>query len=109
IVKPPKQLQRKIDDETVYFIKRLRFADGHPIALENDYYPLNIGKQLAQYDLDTETIYDLLEKELGYRLNRAKQVIKMGEISINDSELLQFHQGESVLISERLIISSKER
>ncbi|SDI75640.1 GntR family transcriptional regulator [Natribacillus halophilus] len=106
-VKPSNQLKRKIDDDSVYFIKRLRFADGHPIALENEYYPLNIGNQLTQYDLNTETIIDLLENELGFRLNRANQVIKAGKISNEDSKLLQFHQEESVLISERLITSEE--
>ncbi|WP_158735858.1 GntR family transcriptional regulator [Alteribacillus sp. YIM 98480] len=106
---PPEPLQNMVDDETVYFIKRLRFADGHPIALENDYYPLDIGKQLTQFDLNTETIYDLLENKLLLRLNKAKQVIKVGKIEKEDSELLQLEEDESVLISERFITSADEQ
>ncbi|WP_040984690.1 GntR family transcriptional regulator [Oceanobacillus jeddahense] len=91
----------------VYMIERLRYADGKPVAIEQHYYPISIGKRLAEFNLDQETIYDLLENELGIMLDEAEQFITTTVIEEHLAKFLEIPKGSNVLLVERTIIDSK--
>jgi len=99
----------KLQTEEIYLIERLRFADDIPIAIEKNYYPINIGKQLEQYNLDTIILYDILEQELGINLWKADQKITSDVPLEKDAKLLDVHPASSVLISERVIYTPEEK
>lgn len=89
--------------DSYYQIERLRTADSTPIAIERHFYGKEIGVELAKYDLDTGTIYDLLENSLGIELDEAQQFISCKEVSVDDATHLRVPIGSSVLSVERLI------
>ena len=64
IVKTPEPVQGFTDEAEMYAIKRLRYADETPLAIETHYYPVDIGRKLASLDIASGAIYDLLENEL---------------------------------------------
>jgi len=101
------KVESRLGIKKIYLIERLRFADQIPIAIEKHYFPENIGKKLEKYDLDTAVIYDLLEKELGLSLWRAKQSITSSIVMENDAKNLNISNRSSVLMSERIIFDSK--
>lgn len=100
-------LKEAIKLDEVYRFKRIRYANKIPIGIENNYYPLHIGKKLQKYDLNSYAFYDLIEKELGIPIREANQVIKAGNINKNDAELLGVKSESSVLIAERKLIDHK--
>ena len=59
--------------------------------------------QLQQYNLETSTIYNLIEKELGIVIVEAEQIIRCKEISAEDATYLQLERGTNVLSVERII------
>ncbi|MCL5057283.1 MAG: GntR family transcriptional regulator [Actinobacteria bacterium] len=85
-----------------YKIDRLRYADEIPIALEIQYYPLDIGLKLKEFDLNDAVIYDLLEMSLGLNLWKAEQIITSAQPTREEAELLQIKESASVLLIERL-------
>lgn len=103
IVKEPSHISDLLQVDSLYTIERLRTADTTPFAIERHFYSEEIGMQLAMYDLDTSTIYDLLENNLGIELVEAEQFISCKEVSVEDAEKLEVPVGSSVLCVERLI------
>jgi len=100
---PPMPIQEKTGFKEAYFIKRLRYADSIPIGVERHYYPISIGKQLEQFDLNNATLYDLVENELDVQFAEAKQTIRSGEVLKDDHSYLNVPAGTHVLIAERMI------
>lgn len=84
-----------------YGIERLRCADDIPIAIERDNYPIEIGQKLATYDLNTITLYSVLEGN-GIILHTAEQRITAMPASETDKKLLEIPDNGCVLLVERV-------
>lgn len=102
VVTPSENIQSLCEFKEAYFIKRIRFADNIPIAIENQYYPLEIGKKLATYDIDGGTLYDILEKEMHIPFSEADQIITSGHLSKEDAGYLNVPDQFNVLMTERI-------
>jgi len=100
-------LKEIIQLDEVYRFKRIRYANKIPIGIENNYYPLHIGKKLKDYDLDKSAFYDLIEKDMGIPIKEADQIIKAGNINQEDAKLLEVDNGFGVLIAERKLVDHK--
>ena len=99
----PAEVARTLGLKEFYVIERLRYADDIPIALEKQYYPLEIGLKLAEFDLNNAAIYDLLEKSIGVNLWEAEQIITSTTPTHEESELLGVPALTGVLLTERYI------
>ncbi|WP_152656736.1 GntR family transcriptional regulator [Oceanobacillus sp. CFH 90083] len=93
--------------EDVFMIERLRYASDKPVAIEQHYYPISIGERLSEFNLDKETIYDLLENELGIVLDEAEQYITTAIIEDHLAQYLEIPYGSNVLLAERTIVDGK--
>lgn len=108
-VSAPNIVSEKLGVTQVYVIKRLRFADEIPVAIEEQYYPFEIGVELAKYDLNNAAIYDLLENRIGINLAEAEQTISSSILSKKESELLNIKPRQSVIITERVVYDIENR
>ncbi|MFS0783758.1 GntR family transcriptional regulator [Bacillus sp. 1P06AnD] len=109
IVKTPADVSNAIQDEEAYFIKRLRYANDLPLAIEVQYYPVEIGEKLARYDIDKGTLYDILEHNLHIQLEEAEQVIACAPLSKQDACLLEVDAEAFALITERILSDEQGR
>lgn len=107
LVEPEGHLKEVIQLDKVYRFKRVRFANEIPIGIENNYYPIHIGKKLQNYDLNTKAFYDLIEQDMGIPIKEADQIIKAGNVNKEDAELLEVPGGFGVLIAERKLVDHK--
>ncbi|CDQ38804.1 GntR family transcriptional regulator [Virgibacillus salexigens] len=89
--------------EELYTIKRLRYADAKPVAIEKHYYPIQVGLELQTYNLNNATIYDLLENELHITLTEAEQFISTEKVIKADAVHLNIEPSSQVLSAERVI------
>lgn len=96
-----------IFSEDVYLIERLRYADKNPVAIESHFYPVEIGEKLSAFNLEEETIYDLLEGELDIILDEAEQYITTKKVEDSLADYLEIPKGSNVLIAERTIVDNK--
>lgn len=103
IIKVPEELKDAIKLEEAYLIKRLRFADNVPMAIETQYYPLELGIKLSQLNINEGTLYDLLEDELHIQLNDSEEVISSQLLSKEDATLLEIAEGNNTLHLERFV------
>ncbi|WNS73539.1 GntR family transcriptional regulator [Bacillus sp. DTU_2020_1000418_1_SI_GHA_SEK_038] len=101
---PPQEIIDTTGFQEAYYIKRIRYADDQPLAIEIQYYPVEIGEQLAKYDIDKGTLFDILEQNLHIKLSEAKQIITSSFLSKGDAELLGLPENTNVLNTERLLM-----
>ena len=92
-----------LNAEQVFTFARLRMADQLPIAIERHFYANKLGQQLINFDLNSATIYDLLENELNIALIEAQQTIRCVPISDEDAVHLNVPKKTNVLCVERII------
>lgn len=96
-------------EHDVFSIKRLRYADDRPVAIEQHYYNLELGEKLATYDLETATIYQLLEEELKINLVEAEQFISSKMIDEETAHYFEVSKNSSILHVERIIYNENEQ
>ena len=95
------ELKDRTQMDKVYSINRLRLADDIPIAIETQYYPLDIGLKLSKFNLEEIVLYEIIESSLGIKLCEADQVISSAMPTKEEAELLKIPESESVLVIER--------
>ncbi|WP_462410609.1 GntR family transcriptional regulator [Neobacillus sp. Marseille-QA0830] len=106
ILNPPAKIKDHLRVNEAWELKRLRFADGVPIAIEHSYFPENIGIEISKHKgLHDILTYQYLEKELNIKPHEGKQVISAVNANLEEAELLNIPQGEALLYIERLTLS----
>lgn len=93
-------LQRE-DDEHIFLIERIRFANGMPIALERSCWPEEIGRILLEHDLNTAKYYEILEKNQIF-LKRARDKISAINATLPEADYLGIRAGEALLEMTRI-------
>lgn len=99
----PQEIADTLGVTEFYAIERLRYANEVPIAIEKQYYPLELGLSLAEFDLNVAVLYDLLEFNLGKRLWEAEQVISCRIPTKEEMLNLNISDKTPVLVAERVI------
>ncbi|SMB93735.1 GntR family transcriptional regulator [Desulfonispora thiosulfatigenes DSM 11270] len=97
----PQNVAKTLEEEVFYKVKRIRYADENPVSIEENYYPLELGKKLAKFNWDNVASYSLLDS-LGVKLWDAKQIITCRMPVKEECKLLNIDETIPVLFIERL-------
>jgi len=89
-------LQLKPGD-CVVVLKRLRLADGEPVAIETDYLPDAVCHNLINEQLDGRSLYDTLRKSYNVHPTRAEQQLAAIACPTAEAKLLNVRTGTPVL------------
>jgi len=88
-------------DEPIARIRRLRLANGEPMALETTHLPLSLCPGLLSMDLERGSLYELLQRVFRLRFGTASQTITAEAARPATARLLGLTDGEPVLVMER--------
>ncbi|EKN62477.1 GntR family transcriptional regulator [Neobacillus bataviensis LMG 21833] len=89
--------QLKISENgLVYEIKRIRLADGVPMALETNYLSSDLIMGLTE-EIVNQSLYGYIEGELSLRIESASQIIESSIASQDEAELLNIPKGAPVM------------
>ncbi len=106
-IKKPNSVVKRImklkDDEKIVRIIRLRYGDDKPMIIERSYFSHAIFEPLLQYDLEQESIYELLYKHTSHRLGNAVQDIEAVIAGPKESLLFKIEIGAPLLMMTRRI------
>lgn len=89
-------------DKRVIRIERLRLANGEPMALEISHIPYQVGPSLVDEELNSQSLYGLLEKRFGVRLASARQSVEPVLANEYEARLLGVEEGSPLLLIERI-------
>ena len=88
-------------DARVILIRRLRLADGEPMALETLHVPAALIPGLTREVLENSSFYDLLEREYGVVIANGTQTIEPTVTNEEESELLNVPLHSPAFLFER--------
>ncbi len=94
--------------ETVMLLRRLRLADGIPMALERSHIPLKLFPGLDRINFAKQSLYYILRENYGVRVAWADEVIEALPATREESELLTIPKRASVLSISRIIMTTQE-
>jgi GntR family transcriptional regulator len=98
-----------LKERAVFELRRIRFADGTPIAIEHAFYPPDIGLELQSRDLSSAPIYRILEDELGFVLSDAEQTMGAKLADAEQAAHLGIEPGTPLMSVERLTTNDEGR
>jgi GntR family transcriptional regulator len=82
-------------------ITRIRLAEEVPVSFEYSYLPLELGRRVAQENLEVSPIFSLFEDKYGIELGDALYRIEAARASRTVAEALGIERGAPVLAIER--------
>lgn len=91
------EVREVLGERAVWHLKRVRFADDTPIAIEHAFYPPDIGLELCERDLITIKMYEVFEQELGLEIGNAVQTIG-ARMSCAEDEVALKLAGQAALV-----------
>ncbi len=93
----------------VYCIERVRLADGVAMSFDETYLPLEIGRKVAENDLEAEPIFDLLENKYDLPLVEARYQLEAVTAGGHVAGALGVAVGSPIFLIERTSYSEGGR
>jgi GntR family transcriptional regulator len=90
-------------------LRRVRTADGEPMALEEAFLPAERFGALADEDLDGRSLFTVLEERFGARFPSADQQVVAVEIVGEDANLLRVAPGRAGLKFHTILLDADEQ
>lgn len=94
--------------DRVLRLRRLRLADGIPMAVEESHIPLRQFPGLESVDFATHSLYATLRERYGVRVGYADEIIEALPATREDAELLTIPSRASILSISRIILTTQE-
>ena len=95
--------------ELVYQIERLRLSDGVPLALENVVVPCSLCPNLDRFNLETQSLYAILEENYGLNLSHCFEEISAARSTPRWRRLLDLPASTPVLAIQRRTFTTDHR
>lgn len=97
------------DGSLVVMLKRIRYIDDTPVAVEEAYLNPAVDVRILnilEKDMSKESLYRILRKEIGISLVRADEIIEVAELSSQQAKLLNLKKGKCALLRKRYTYTS---
>lgn len=98
----------EIADGQVYEMKRLRYCDGEPLALETVQIPCRLCPNLDRFDLANHSLYRILEENYGLTLTHCVEEISAARPERLHLKLLGTPAPTAVLVIKRKTYTAAE-
>lgn len=89
------------EDEEVFIVKRIRYADDKPMAIERSYLPVKLVPDLELDNIEG-SLYSFIEKDKRLIISHASQRMEAVLVKKEDAEFLQICMPSAVLMIERI-------
>ncbi len=86
--------------DPVHEVRRVRLADGRPIAVEHSLFPAALFPGMLEARLDG-SLYELLEAKYGRRPHRARESLEPVTAGVREAEALEIAEGAPLMLIER--------
>ncbi|MBS4206896.1 GntR family transcriptional regulator [Bacillus sp. FJAT-50079] len=97
-----------IENDPIYKITRLRYADEEPMMYEISYLPIRRFPHLQVEDLEKVPMYDLFRERYNVMITKANERFKAVSTDKIAAEMLNIGEGEPSLFIERMTYENEE-
>jgi GntR family transcriptional regulator len=95
--------------QDVYYVNRLRLANQEPMAIEHSFFPAALFPGLDKHDLETQSIYSILESAYSVYLAQASQSYEPTVANEEESGLLKIPPGAPLMLIRRTAFDKQGR
>lgn len=99
------RLQLK-DGDKVLWLRRIRLADGHPIAVESVRLNRRVAGAVLAADLERESLHAVLVRA-GFLPTRGRATIASEPAGADDARWLRMRKGDPMLVERRIILDQQ--
>ena len=108
-ISPDKMLIEKLkiktnDNNKVFRLKRLRYANNIPMAIQDSYIIYNLCPDLLKYDFSKDSLYRVLEDDFNLKLLYASNILGARMPTKEESSLFKFKDEVPVFFLEQITI-----
>lgn len=93
--------------DKLFYLKRLRAADGTPMMVERTYLPVRNFLSLKRPMLEGHSLYGVIERTYGEKIRRAEEEFFASVARLSDARLLGIDEGDPVLDLVRTTYSTR--
>jgi len=96
----------------VVLLKRIRYVDKKPIAIESAYINPSIDLRLLnvlQKDMEKESLYRFIQKELSINLSWAEEIFEVTRLSRKEAVWLRVNAGECAILRKRFTYTEERK
>lgn len=93
--------------EQVYCVKRLRLVEHEPIALETTHLPAKLFPGLESQDLERNSLYAIMERVYGRRLERGEERIGAVSAQHEEAHLLRVGVRYPLVSAQRVVYDAR--
>jgi GntR family transcriptional regulator len=90
------------DDEKVFLLRRVRYADSVPMAIESSCLPVRLCPGLIETFDPATSLYDELADQYGIQLMVTDEVVEVGKANAEDAHLLEIAPQSPVFLFTRV-------
>lgn len=87
-----------------YRLERLRFINKNPLELVTTYVPKSLAENLESYDFSKNSLFDVLSKKYGIKINRSEKTFKAINVSKIDAKILKITPNSAIQLSTHCYI-----
>lgn len=95
--------------EKIVRVRRVRHADGEPMALENSHLLHEFADVVLGADLSHGSLYDELRRKAGLKISRAEQSYEAALVNEAEAEHLRVPAASPALLIERVTYDANDR
>ncbi|GCE26899.1 GntR family transcriptional regulator [Dictyobacter alpinus] len=95
--------------QPIFYLQRLRLADGVPLAVEISHLSFMGCEKLLEEDLENNSLYRLLETKYGLPLMEAEQEIEAGLFDEEAAQLLKVPVNSAALFTRRITYTERDQ
>ncbi|WP_347862147.1 GntR family transcriptional regulator [Salimicrobium sp. PL1-032A] len=88
--------------EEVYYLKRIRYADNEPMAVEETFIPVRLFPELEEKVFGVMSFYEYIETKTDVSIRSARQTIEAGIAGEDEAAPLAIDEGAAILQIERI-------
>ncbi|HEX2944939.1 MAG TPA: GntR family transcriptional regulator [Clostridia bacterium] len=106
IIKCDEKVSHALGVETgsdVIKLTRLRSADNEPVVFISTYVPYSICPGLLSYDMENESLYEIIEKESDMLVSRADRTLELVSAGEFEAKLLKIRKGSPIQFIESVV------
>jgi GntR family transcriptional regulator len=100
------QRLRLKDGDQVVAVRRLRLADGEPIAVESAVLNGRAARAVMAADLERQSLHAVLSKA-GFLPRRGRATVRAERAAGEDLRLLRLTKGDALLVEQRIILDQR--
>lgn len=97
------------EGEPIFRLERVRLAGDEPMAVETLRIPVVLCPGLAQEELESKSLYNLLQEKFGLVLDHAEQSFEASKATAREAKLLRVSRHAAVLRVERLTFDPRHK